>query len=193
MAESARTSTARAIRTAPVISLPSLEGSDVHSVHYGPEAAHGRTAPTRTDQRPLGSSVRFQGGPELPVLFRLHLLLEVPTSVDQPVRGRRPGRSVMEMPTIRLGMGLQELGRRQSDAKPEQPSPIPDAALLRLATCGMLEAPLALRIRSPRRVRPTRPPAAESQARRPPAHSGHGERSGRTRAPRRSPWCYGPA
>jgi hypothetical protein len=45
--------------------------------------------------------------------------------VDQPVKGRRPGRSVMEMPTIRLGMGLQELGRRQSDAKPEQPSPIP--------------------------------------------------------------------
>jgi transposase, IS6 family len=48
-------------------------------------------------------------------------------------------------------------------------------------------------IRSPRRVRPTRPPAAESQARRPPAHRGHGERSGRTRAPRRSPWRYGPA
>jgi trans-aconitate methyltransferase len=62
-----------------------------------------------------------------------------------------------------------------------------------LATCGMLEAPLALTIRSPRRVRPTRPPAAESQARRPPAHSGHGERSGRTRVPRRSPWRYGPA
>src|SRR5918994_3481368 len=55
-----------------------------------------------------------------------------------------------------------------------------------LATCGMLEAPLA-RIRSPRRVRPTRLPAAESQARRPPAHSGHGERSGRTHAPRRHP------
>ena len=29
------------------------------------------------------------------------------------------------MPTIRLGMGLQELGRHQPDAKPEQPSPIP--------------------------------------------------------------------
>jgi hypothetical protein len=30
----------------------------------------------------------------------------------------------MEMPTIRLGMGLQELGRHQPDAKTEQPSPV---------------------------------------------------------------------
>jgi hypothetical protein len=46
----------------------------------------------------------------------------------------------------------------------------------------MLQAPVALGNRSPRRVRPTRPPAAESQARRPQAHRGHGEGSGRTRA-----------
>src|SRR5215213_9861572 len=88
MAESTRTSTARTIRTARAISLPSPEGSDVGSFHYGPGTAQGRTAPTRTDQRPDGSSVPFQGGTGTPVLRRLHLLLEVPTSVDQPVRGR---------------------------------------------------------------------------------------------------------
>ena len=46
-----------------------------------------------------------------PDLRRLQLLLEAPTPADQPVRGRRPSLTVMVMPTVRLEMGLQDLGR----------------------------------------------------------------------------------
>jgi hypothetical protein len=70
-------------------------------------------------------SVPFQVGPELPILRRLHLLLEAPTPVDQPVRGRATAPLRDGAADDPPGDGPSGSGTDQPNAKTEQPSPIP--------------------------------------------------------------------